>query len=138
MSEFKEFAMKGNVVDMAVGVVIGGAFGKIVSSLVADIIMPVVGVVTGGMDFSSMNFVLKPETTDAAGEVVAAVTLNYGVFIQNTVDFLIVAFAIFSVIKAMNSMKKTEEAAPEPEAPAEPPAEEKLLSEIRDLLKAKA
>ncbi|URL06386.1 large-conductance mechanosensitive channel protein MscL [Avibacterium sp. 21-595] len=128
MKEFREFAMRGNVVDMAVGVVIGGAFGKIVSSFVADVIMPVLGLFTGGVDFKDLHLVLK----EAVGDV-PAVTLNYGVFVQNIVDFVIIAFAIFLVVKGMNKMKKPAE---EPEAaPAEPSNEEKLLTEIRDLLK---
>ncbi|MCW9716347.1 large-conductance mechanosensitive channel protein MscL [Avibacterium sp. 21-594] len=128
MKEFREFAMRGNVVDMAVGVVIGGAFGKIVSSLVADVIMPVLGLFTGGVDFKDLHIVLK----QAVGET-PAVTLNYGVFVQNIVDFVIIAFAIFLVIKGINKMKKPVEEAPV--APAEPSNEEKLLTEIRDLLK---
>jgi len=128
MSEFREFAMRGNVVDMAVGIVIGGAFGKIVSSFVNDVLMPPIGMAVGGVDFSSLAITLK----EASGDV-AAVTLNYGSFIQTVVDFVIIAFAIFMVIKAMNSMKKKEEAAPAP--PPKPSAEETLLTEIRDLLK---
>jgi large conductance mechanosensitive channel len=128
MSEFREFAMRGNVVDMAVGIVIGGAFGKIVSSFVSDVLMPPIGMALGGVDFSQLAIVLK----EASGDV-AAVTLNYGSFIQTVVDFVIIAFAIFMVIKAMNSMKKKEEAAPAP--PPKPSAEESLLTEIRDLLK---
>lgn len=128
MSEFREFAMRGNVVDMAVGIVIGGAFGKIVSSFVNDVLMPPIGIAVGGVDFSSLAITLK----EASGDV-AAVTLNYGSFIQTVVDFVIIAFAIFMVIKAMNSMKKKEEAAPAP--PPKPSAEETLLTEIRDLLK---
>ena len=128
MSEFKSFAMRGNVVDMAVGIIIGGAFGKIISSFVNDVLMPPIGMMLGGVDFSELAFTLK----EAAGDA-AAVTVNYGSFIQTVVDFMIVAFAIFMAIKAMNSMKKTEE-----EAPAEPPkpsAEVTLLTEIRDSLK---
>ena len=128
MSEFRDFAMRGNVVDMAVGIVIGGAFGKIVSSFVNDVLMPPIGIAVGGVDFSSLAMTLK----EASGDV-AAVTLNYGSFIQTVVDFLIIAFAIFMVIKAMNSMKKKEEEAPA--APPKPSAEETLLTEIRDLLK---
>ena len=127
MSEFREFAMRGNVVDMAVGIVIGGAFGKIVSSFVNDVLMPPIGIAVGGVDFSSLAITLK----EASGDV-AAVTLNYGSFVQTVVDFVIIAFAIFMVIKAMNSMKKKEEAAPAP--PPKPSAEETLLTEIRDLL----
>ena len=130
MQEFKTFAMRGNVVDMAVGIVIGGAFGKIVSSFVADVIMPPIGLVIGGVDFSKLAITIQ----EAVGET-AAVTVNYGVFIQTVLDFLIVAFAIFVVIKGMNSLKKKEEEAPA--APPEPPKEEILLTEIRDLLKQK-
>jgi large conductance mechanosensitive channel len=128
MSEFKSFAMRGNVVDMAVGIVIGGAFGKIVSSFVSDVLMPPIGMMMGGVDFKDLAIVLQ-----AATEEVAAVTINYGAFIQTVLDFVIIAFAIFMVIRAMNSMKKKEE-----EAPAEPPkpsAEVELLTEIRDSLK---
>lgn len=128
ISEFKEFAVKGNVVDMAVGIIIGAAFGKIVSSLVGDVIMPPIGVLMGGVDFSNLAYILK----EAVGET-PAVTINYGKFIQTVIDFLIVAFAVFMGIKAMNTLKKKEE-----EAPVEDPKpsnEEVLLSEIRDLLK---
>ena len=128
MSEFKDFAMRGNVVDMAVGIVIGGAFGKIVSSFVNDVLMPPIGMMMGGVDFKDLAFVLK----EAVGET-AAVTINYGMFIQTVLDFLIIAFAIFMVVKAMNNMKKKEEAAPE--APPKPSAEEVLLTEIWDALK---
>lgn len=140
--EFKTFAMRGNVIDMAVGIVIGGAFGKIVSSFVADIIMPPLGLLLGKVNFTELAVTLKeavPAVMENGQEVqaaVAAVTLNYGQFIQTAVDFLIVAFAIFMVVKAMNSLKrKQEEAPPAPPAPPEPTAEEKLLAEIRDLLK---
>lgn len=135
LSEFKAFAMRGNVVDMAVGIIIGGAFGKIVSSLVNDVIMPPIGVLVGGVDFTDLSVEIKKAATDAAGEVVPAVTLNYGQFIQTTIDFVIVAFAIFMMIKVMNSLKKKEEEAPA--APATPSKEEELLTEIRDLLKNK-
>ncbi len=135
LSEFKAFAMRGNVVDMAVGIIIGGAFGKIVSSLVNDVIMPPIGVLVGGVDFTDLSVEIKKAATDAAGEVVPAVTLNYGQFIQTTIDFIIVAFAIFMMIKVMNSLKKKEEEAPA--APAAPSKEEELLTEIRDLLKNK-
>ncbi len=127
IKEFKEFAVKGNVVDMAVGIIIGAAFGKIVSSFVADVIMPPIGLILGGVDFTNLAVTLKQAAGDAP-----AVVLGYGKFIQSVVDFTIVAFAIFMVIKAMNSMKKKEE-----EAPAEPPKQEVLLTEIRDLLKEK-
>ncbi len=135
LQEFKSFAMRGNVVDMAVGIIIGGAFGKIVSSLVTDVIMPPIGILLGGVDFSDLKLMIKPEVLNDAGEVAtAAVTLNYGVFIMTILDFLIIAWAIFMMIKAMNSMKKKEEAAPPPAPPA-PSKEEELLTEIRDLLK---
>jgi large conductance mechanosensitive channel len=131
MSEFKEFAMRGNVVDMAVGIVIGAAFGKIVSSFVENVIMPPIGLLVGGVDFSSLGITLK----EAAGDE-AAVVLGYGTFLQTVFDFVIIAFAIFMVIKAMNKMKKDEPE--EEEAVPEPTAEEKLLGEIRDLLKSNA
>jgi len=130
MSEFKQFAMRGNVVDMAVGIVMGGAFGKIVSSFVADVLMPPIGIILGGVDFSDLAVTLK-----AASDGADAVMLRYGVFIQTVVDFLIIAFAIFLVIKAMNSVKKKEEEAPA--APPKPSKEEELLTEIRDALKAR-
>ena len=133
VQEFKQFAMKGNVVDMAVGIIIGAAFGKIISSLVNDVIMPPLGLLIGGVDFTDLKVNLKAAGIDEAGNAIEAVTLNYGIFIQTAFDFLIVAFAIFMMIKAMNRMKKKEEAAPA--APPEPTKEEKLLTEIRDLLK---
>lgn len=126
--EFKAFAMRGNVVDMAVGIVIGAAFGTIVSSFVADVLTPPLGLLMGGVDFSGLKIVLKAAEGD-----VPAVTLNWGMFIQKIVDFIIVAFAIFMVVKAMNAFKKKEETAPA--APPAPPAEEVLLTEIRDILK---
>ena len=128
-SEFKDFAMRGNVVDMAVGIVIGGAFGKIVSSFVADVLMPPIGLALGGVDFSDLAVTLS-EGVDGA----EAVMLKYGVFIQTVVDFVIIAFAIFLVVKAMNSVKKKEEAAPA--KPPEPSKEEVLLTEIRDALRS--
>ena len=128
MSEFRDFAMRGNVVDMAVGIVIGGAFGKIVSSFVNDVLMPPIGLALGGVDFSDLAITLQ----EASGDV-AAVTLNYGAFIQTVVDFIIIAFAIFMVVKAMNNLKKKEEAAPAP--PPKPSEEVTLLTEIRDLMK---
>lgn len=106
ISEFKAFAMRGNVVDMAVGIIIGGAFGKIISSLVNDVIMPPIGVLVGGVDFTELKLQLKEASVDATGNAVAAVSINYGQFIQTTIDFLIVAFAIFMVVKLMNSLKK--------------------------------
>ncbi len=128
--EFREFAMKGSVVDLAVGVIIGGAFGKIVASFVNDILMPPLGVLLGGVDFKEY----KATLVEAIGEK-AAVTINYGMFIQNVIDFLIIAVAIFMMIKAINSAKKKEEAVPA--APPAPSVEETLLTEIRDLLKEK-
>jgi large conductance mechanosensitive channel len=129
IQEFKQFAMRGNVVDMAVGIVVGGAFGKIVSSLVADVVMPPIGLLIGGVDFSNLAIQIK-----AAAGGAAAVTLNYGKFIQSIVDFLIIAFAIFMAIKAMNTLKKKEEVAPPPPVASN---EEVLLGEIRDLLRQK-
>lgn len=130
LKEFKEFAMRGNVIDLAVGVVIGGAFGKIVTSLVNDVIMPPIGLLTGGVDFADMKWVLKAaDNTDPAHKV-AEVAVNYGVFINTLIQFLIVAFAIFIVVKAINRISRKEEAAPAP-----PPADVVLLTEIRDLLK---
>ena len=131
-SEFKEFAMRGNVVDLAVGVVIGAAFGKIVASLVNDIIMPFIGYLVGGVNFNELAFELKPATVDAAGAEVAAVLVKYGAFIQTIVDFMIIAFAIFVAVKVINSLKRKQEVAP---PPAEPSEEVKLLTEIRDALK---
>ncbi len=135
LKEFKAFAMRGNVVDMAVGIIIGGAFGKIVASIVNDIIMPPVGMLIGGMDFADLKLVLKQASIDAAGKAIPAVTINYGNFANIVIDFLIVAFAIFMVIKAMNFAKKKEVTAPE--APPPPSAEERVLTEIRDILKSK-
>ncbi|WP_262248984.1 large-conductance mechanosensitive channel protein MscL [Parapedobacter soli] len=132
MKEFKEFAMRGSVVDLAVGVVIGGAFGKIVTSLVNDVIMPPIGFLTGGIDFSEMKYVIKPG--DEANEI-AETAINYGNFINVIIEFLIIAFCIFLVIKGLNSLKRKEEEPPA--APPEPSKEEVLLTEIRDLLKAK-
>ncbi len=128
MKEFKQFAMRGNVVDLAVAVIIGGAFGKIIASFVADVLMPPIGLLLGGADFTDLFITLK----EAQGEI-AAVTINYGTFIQNVVDFLIIALVIFMMIRGMNNMKKKEEAAPAP--PPAPSKEEQLLTEIRDLLK---
>lgn len=129
LKEFKEFAVKGNVVDMAVGLIIGAAFGKIVTSAVADVIMPPIGVLLGGVDFSNLAFTVKAATAD-----VPAVLIKYGMFIQTVIDFTIIAFTIFIVIKGINNLKRKEEEVPE--APPEPSAEEVLLTEIRDLLKA--
>jgi len=137
LEEFKAFAMRGNVIDMAVGVVIGGAFGKITTSIVNDIIMPLISMVTGGIDFSEWKWVLKEAVLDAEGAVATAeVAVNFGNTIAVILDFIIIAFAIFCMIKAMNKMHRKEEEAPAaPPAPPEPSAEEKLLMEIRDLLK---
>jgi len=131
LKDFKEFAMRGNVIDLAVAVVIGGAFGKIVASFVNDILMPPLGLLMGGVDFKDLKTVLKEGT-----ETVPAVTWNYGMFIQNVIDFLIIAFAIFMVVRTIARMQqlKKQEPVPEP-APPEPSNEEKLLTEIRDLLK---
>jgi len=139
VKEFKEFAMRGNVVDLAVGIIIGGAFGKIVSSIVADVIMPPIGLLLGGVKFTDLKILLTDPVVDAAGVITKqAVSINYGNFVQALVDFLIIAFAIFMMIKGMNSMKKKEEAAPvEAPAPPEPTKEELLLAEIRDILKNK-
>ena len=136
MQEFKEFAMKGNVMDMAVGVVIGGAFGKIVSSLVADIIMPLISAITGGLSFTDWKWVIVKEHVNKAGETIPDLTLNWGNFLQVIFDFIIIALSIFLVIKGINKMKREE---PKPEEPAAPagPTQEELLTEIRDLLKNK-
>lgn len=129
--EFKEFAVKGNVIDMAIGVVIGGAFGKIVTSLVSDIIMPLIGAVTGGLNFTQWKWVIR-EANEELG--VTELSMTWGNFLQVIFDFIIIAFCIFLVVKGMNKLKKKEEPAPEP-APAEPSEDIKLLTEIRDLLK---
>lgn len=138
-NEFKEFAMRGNVMDLAVGVIIGAAFSKITTSLVNDVFMPLIGLVIGGIDLGALNLVLKPEVLNEAGEVVsAAVTLGMGTFLSTVIDFILTAFVIFVMIKAINQVhklgkRKTEEA-PEEEEP-KPPTSEELLTEIRDLLK---
>jgi len=139
LNEFKEFAMKGNVVDMAVGIVIGVAFGTIITSLVNDLLMPPIGILLGGVDFSNLFYVIKDGITPGPYETVAlaaeagAVTINWGQFINAVISFIIVAFAVFFVIRGINNMRKEEEAAPE--TPPEPSIEENLLTEIRDLLK---
>ena len=135
MKEFKEFAMRGNVLDMAIGVIIGGAFGKIVSSLVADVLMPPIGLVMGKVDFSSLFITLSGQDYPslAAAKAAGAPTLNYGVFLQTVLDFLIVAFVISLVVKQINRLKRTPP--PAPAAPPEPSNEEKLLMQIRDALK---
>lgn len=138
LSEFRQFAMRGNVVDLAVGVIIGGAFGKIVSSFVADVLMPPIGVLLGGTDFTSLKIILKDKVMEADKIITPAVTINYGNFIQATIDFIIIAFSIFMMIKLINSMNKKEVPTPAaPAPPTEPSNEEKLLTEIRDLLKRK-
>jgi large conductance mechanosensitive channel len=135
LGEFKEFAMRGNVVDLAVGVVIGAAFGKIVTSLVNDIVMPVVGMLVGGVDFSKLAVVLSPAQVGADGkEIAAEVAIRYGAFIQSIVDFALVAFAIFMVVKAINRMRRSPEPA---EVPPAPPEDIVLLTEIRDALRAR-
>ena len=128
MKEFKDFAMRGNVIDMAIGIVIGAAFGKIVSTFVANVLMPPIGMLLGGVSFTELAVTLKAAAGDSP-----AVVMQYGIFIQAVVDFLIIAFSIFMVVKGMNAMKKKEEEAPA--APPAPPKEEVLLTEIRDLLK---
>lgn len=130
LKEFREFAVKGNVVDLAVGVIIGGAFGKIVSSLVNDVIMPPIGLLIGGVDFKDLSIVLKQ-----AQEGAEAVTLKYGAFLQNVFDFLIIAMAVFAMVKFINNLKRAPAPVEEPKKAPEPSAEEKLLTEIRDLLK---
>ena len=139
LQDFKAFAMKGNVIDMAVGVIIGGAFGKIVSSVVADIIMPPIGLLVGGVNFTDLKWVLKPAVVEDGKEVAAAVTLNYGNFLQVTFDFIIIAFSIFLLIKLLTKLtaKKKAEVPAAPPAPPAPSKEELLLTEIRDLLKEK-
>ncbi len=135
LAEFKQFIARGNVMDMAVGVIIGGAFGKISTSLVNDIIMPLISMLTGGIDFSAWKWVLRPAAIDAAGTVVTEeVAVNFGLFLATILDFLIVAFAVFCLIKAINAMHRKKAEAPPP-PPPEPSNEEKLLGEIRDLLK---
>ena len=133
IKEFKEFAVKGNVIDLAVGVIIGGAFGKIVTSVVSDMIMPPIGLLVGGVDFSDLKLTLKEAANGAP-----AVTLNYGQFLQTTFDFTIVAFAVFLMVKAINTMKKNLERQKAAEPPPPPPRNEVLLEEIRDLLKARS
>jgi large conductance mechanosensitive channel len=132
LKQFKEFAVKGNVLDLAVGVIIGGAFGKIVSSFINDVVMPPLGLLVGGVDVKHLNLVLKEASRDANGVLVEAVTLNYGLFIQNVVDFTFIAFVIFIAIKAINKLRGKEEG---PQEKPEASPTEKLLEEIRDLLK---
>jgi large conductance mechanosensitive channel len=133
--DFKKFILRGNVVDLAVGVIIGAAFGKIVSSLVADVVMPPLGLLVGGVNFTDLKVELSAAAVDAAGKAIPAVTLNYGSFLQTVFDFLVVASAVFVMIQALTRLQKKKEEAPA--APAAPPAQEVLLAEIRDLLKKK-
>ena len=133
--EFKEFAVKGNVMDMAIGVVIGGAFGKIVTSLVSDIIMPLIGAATGGLSFTEWKWVIREAVMDGETVVKPELVMTWGNLLQVIFDFIIIAFCIFLVVKGMNKLKKKEEPTPEPAAPAEPSEDIKLLTEIRDLLK---
>lgn len=135
LSEFKEFAMKGNVVDMAVGVIIGAAFGKIVTSLVNDVIMPVIGVLTGGVNFSDKKWIIQQAVADGETIVTPEVAVTWGAFVQTVIDFIIIAFCIFVAIKFMNKLKRAPEPAPAPEPEAPAPTQEELLTEIRDLLK---
>lgn len=133
IKEFKEFAMRGNVLDMAVGIIIGGAFGKIVSSFVSDIIMPPLGMLIGGINFTNLKIVLKHAVVEGGQAVTPEVSLNYGNFLQQTLDFIIIAFAIFLLVKGVNRLSRKKEEAPA--EPAPPPADVQLLTEIRDLLK---
>ncbi|GAB1473087.1 large-conductance mechanosensitive channel protein MscL [Bacteroidota bacterium] len=136
LDEFKQFAMRGNVVDMAVGIIIGGAFGKIVSSFVSDVIMPPLGILIGGVNFTDLKITIKSQIVDAAGAVTnPAVTINYGNFIQVVFDFIIIAFAIFAMIKIMNNLNRKNVEEQVPATPPPPPADIQLLSEIRDILK---
>ena len=135
LQEFKQFAMRGNVIDMAVGIIIGGAFGKIVSSVVGDIIMPAIGLLIGGVNFTDLKIVLKQAVMDGDKVVSPAVSINYGNFLQVTFDFIIIAFSIFMLVKGINALNKKKEEAPA--APAPPPADIQLLTETRDLLKDK-
>lgn len=141
LKEFREFAVKGNVIDLAVGVIIGAAFGKIVSSIVVDIFTPIIGLLVGGVNLTNLKIVLKPEYIDQAGVVIPATTLNYGNFLQNSFDFIIVAISIFLVVKALNTIKKAQEAKVKKEEAIQVKKvmnkQEELLTEIRDLLKSK-
>lgn len=137
LQEFKTFAMRGNVVDMAVGIIIGGAFGKIVSSVVGDLIMPAVGLLVGGVNFTDLKIVMKDAVLEGDKVIAPEVSLNYGNFIQVVFDFLIVAFAVFLLIKGINALNRKKEAPAAPATPPAPPADVQLLTEIRDLLKEK-
>ena len=133
LAEFRQFIARGNVLDMAVGVIIGGAFGKITTSLVNDVLMPAISMLTGGIDFTDWKLVLKEAVVENGEEIAAAVSINYGAFLSTVLDFLIIAFAVFCLIKAINRFHRKKEAAPPP--PPQPSREEVLLTEIRDLLK---
>lgn len=142
VNEFKEFIARGNVLDLAIGVVIGGAFGKITSSLVNDLLMPAISAICGTRDMTALNWIVRPAVVDEAGQVVKeAITIGFGTFVATVIDFLLIALVVFAMVKTINSLKrKLEKPAQEPEAPAEPPApskEEVLLTEIRDILKEK-
>ena len=137
LQEFKTFAMRGNVVDMAVGIIIGGAFGKIVSSVVGDLIMPAVGLLVGGVNFTDLKIVIKDAVLEGDKVITPEVSLNYGNFIQVVLDFLIIAFAVFLLIKGINALNRKKEAPAAPATPPAPPADVQLLTEIRDLLKEK-
>lgn len=137
LQEFKTFAMRGNVVDMAVGIIIGGAFGKIVSSVVGDLIMPAVGLLVGGVNFADLKIVMKDAVLEGDKVITPEVSLNYGNFIQVVFDFLIIAFAVFLLIKGINALSRKKEAPAAPATPPAPPADVQLLTEIRDLLKEK-
>ena len=137
LQEFKTFAMRGNVVDMAVGIIIGGAFGKIVSSVVGDLIMPAVGLLVGGVNFTDLKIVMKDAVLEGDKVITPEVSLNYGNFIQVVFNFLIIAFAVFLLIKGINALNRKKEAPAAPATPPAPPADVQLLTEIRDLLKEK-
>ena len=136
IDEFKAFALRGNMIDMAVGIIIGGAFGKIITSLVNDIIMPPLGLIIGGINFKDLSYVLRQSVLDADGKIIQpALTFNYGSFLQNVFDFLLIALAIFMAIKAMNKLRMNQDKPTTPPTPPQPTNEEKLLMELRDLLK---
>ena len=135
MAEFRKFIARGNVLDMAVGVIIGGAFGKISTSLVNDVLMPAISMLTGGIDFTDWKLVLKEAVVENGEEIAAAVSINYGAFLSTVLDFLIIAFAVFCLVKGVGRLQRRREEAAPPPAPPEPSAEEKLLTETRDLLR---
>ena len=135
LAEFRQFIARGNVLDMAVGVIIGGAFGKIPTSLVNDVLMPAISMLTGGIDFTDWKLVLKEAVVENGEEIAAAVSINYGAFLSTVLDFLIIAFAVFCLVKGVGRLQRRREEAAPPPAPPEPSAEEKLLTEIRDLLR---